>query len=277
MTFQFPKTPKQLTKAESLILDYVSNHTEAFLFSSIGQLAKQLGVSEATVSRCVRHVGCKNFKEFKQLVIRQASIEGPAAKIVSAVSEDGTFSLCEWMSRQQQYINKTLEGIDPDNFDRAAKAIMAAKRVFIHAKSASSSIAQLLMFRLRRLGIDASLFPSGGSEVVEGIAQAQPEDLIVMFSFSKVSTEAKMILSCRKDIGYSTLSFTGRSYIPEEEKSDINIFVYRGEPDEYHSMAAPAAVVDALVVAVSEKMGASSVEKLSHLHELKKKYKSVKA
>ena len=70
MTFQFPKTPKQLTKAESLILDYVSNHTEAFLFSSIGQLAKQLGVSEATVSRCVRHVGCKNFKEFKQLVIR---------------------------------------------------------------------------------------------------------------------------------------------------------------------------------------------------------------
>src|SRR5699024_5597073 len=52
MTFQFPKTPKQLTKAESLILDYVSNHTEAFLFSSIGQLAKQLGVSEATVSRC---------------------------------------------------------------------------------------------------------------------------------------------------------------------------------------------------------------------------------
>ena len=46
MTFQFPKTPKQLTKAESLILDYVSNHTEAVLFSSIGQISFSHGKVE---------------------------------------------------------------------------------------------------------------------------------------------------------------------------------------------------------------------------------------
>ena len=37
-------------------------------------------------------------------------------------------------------------------------------------------------------------------------------------------------------------------------------------------MTCPAAVVDALVVAVSEQMGSESVLRLSSLHEMKKQY-----
>lgn len=52
----------------------------------------------------------------------------------------------------------------------------------------------------------------------------------------------------------------------------MNLFVYRGEAKEYHSMTAPAALVDALVVAVSEKLGDEAVQRLSNLHRLKKAY-----
>ena len=61
-------------------------------------------------------------------------------------------------------------------------------------------------------------------------------------------------------------------FIPDQEKADIQLFVYRGEAREYHAMTGPAALVDALVVAVSEQMGAASAEKLSGLHRLKKTY-----
>ena len=37
-------------------------------------------------------------------------------------------------------------------------------------------------------------------------------------------------------------------------------------------MTAPAALVDALVVAVSERLGDHAVENLSHLYRMKKKY-----
>ena len=46
------------------------------------------------------------------------------------------------------------------------------------------------LFRLRRLGIEAVLLPSGGSEVLEGLSQARSDDLVVLFSFSKVSRRA---------------------------------------------------------------------------------------
>lgn len=81
-----------------------------------------------------------------------------------------------------------------------------------------------------------------------------------------------MILAYQKQAGYRTLAFTSRSYLPEDERADMNLFVYRGEAKEYHSMTAPAALIDALVVAVSEKLGDEAVQRLSNLHRLKKAY-----
>ena len=81
-----------------------------------------------------------------------------------------------------------------------------------------------------------------------------------------------MILAYQKEAGYHTLAFCSRSFVPEEERADIQLFVYRGEAKEYHSMTAPAALVDALVVAVSERLGEHAVENLSHLYRMKKKY-----
>ena len=81
-----------------------------------------------------------------------------------------------------------------------------------------------------------------------------------------------MILGYRKEAGYRTLSFISRAFVPEKERADIQLFAYRGEAKEYHSMTAPAALVDALVVAVSEQMGETSVENLSRLYHMKKTY-----
>lgn len=108
--------------------------------------------------------------------------------------------------------------------------------------------------------------------MLEGLSQAETGDLVIMFSFSKLSQEGKMILGYRKEAGYRTLSFISRAFVPEEERADIQLFAYRGEAKEYHSMTAPAALVDALVVAVSEQMGEASVENLSHLYHMKKTY-----
>lgn len=274
MSIQFSQMPEQLTKAETRILDYISCSTEAFLFSSIGQLAQKLGISEATISRFVRHVGCRDFKELKQVVMQQAAAEagGPAAKMAQTLSREEPFTAAGWLRLQQQYLEKTLEELDEAAFQEAVQAILSARRVLIHAKSASASLGQLLLFRLRRLGIPVLLLPSGGSEVLEGLAQAGAGDLVVLFSFSKVSREGRMILDYQKKAGYQTLAFCSRTYIPEEEQASIQLFVYRGEPREYHSMTAAAALVDGLVVEVSRQMGAASVQALSQLHQLKKQY-----
>lgn len=69
MTLQLPVSSAELTRAEQKILDFINTNPDTFLFSSIGQLAQQLELSDATLSRFARHVGCQDFKELKNLVL----------------------------------------------------------------------------------------------------------------------------------------------------------------------------------------------------------------
>ena len=120
-------------------------------------------------------------------------------------------------------------------------------------------MAELLRFRLRRIGVDVRLLAGAGNELLEGLAAAGPGDLVVVFSFSKRSTEGAILLDWQREAGYRTLLFTGQLSPLPDPQPDIRLFVYRGEANEYHSMAAPAAIVDALVLGVSAKLGDRAV------------------
>ncbi len=275
MSFDFLPVENELTRADAQIMEFISAHPDEFLLMSMRQLACQLGVSDATVSRFARHSGFADFKELKNAVMKrqQAQKTSPASKMARTLMKaDGSFGLEGWLSQQQQYLQKTLEHLDEDIFDDAVQAILSARSIYIHAKSASASVGQLLMFRLRRLGLPVCMLPSGGSEVWEGLALAGENDLVIMFSFSKVSREGAMILQQAGESGYMTLAFTSRLYVPAGQRADMNLFVYRGEENEYHSMAAPAAVVDALAVAAAKELGGDAARRLDRLHALKKKY-----
>ena len=202
----------ELTRAEQKILDYINTNTDAFLFSSIGQLAQQLELSDATVSRFARHVGCRDFKALKALVMEQAS--GPAVKMAGTLQQEESFSPQSWLTRQQEYLEKTAQLLSTQEFKTAVEAICSARTVFLHGKNASAALAQLLHFRLRRVGVRVSLLPSGGAELLEGLIQAGPEDLVVLFSFSKLSREGHVLLNHSRAAGYRTLAFVGRTCLP---------------------------------------------------------------
>lgn len=270
MELQLPISASELTRAEQKILDFINTNTDTFLFLSIGQLAKRLEISDATLSRFARHAGCRDFKALKTLVMEQAS--GPVVKIAGTLHREEHFSPVGFLQQQQLYLQKTAEQLDEATFDRAAQIIAQAKRILIYGKKASSSLAQLIYFRLRRLGLQVSLLPSGGSELLEGLGQIGEGDLVILFSFSKLSREGKILLEQGRKAGYQTLAFVSRTCLPPEESADMNLFVYRGTEKEYHSMAAPTALLDALVVAVTKQMGADGVAALKTLHELKKTY-----
>ena len=268
MELQLSVPPEELTRAEQKILDFINTNTDSFLFLTIGQLAQRLDLSDATVSRFARHAGCRDFKALKARVLEQAT--GPAVKMAGTLRQEASFSPAAWLEQQQACLEKTAEQLSPEAFDQAVQAILAARRVWIHGKNASGALAQLLHFRLRRLGLPVTLLPAGGSELMEGLAQAGEGDLVILFSFSKLSREGKVILEHSRAAGYRTLAFVSRTCLLQEEAADIYLFAYRGTEKEYHSMAAPAALLDALVIGVTRAMGPEGVDALKALHRWKK-------
>lgn len=272
MCFSLPQTPDRLTAAEQAILEYITGHRDEFLCMTIGQLSAELNLSEATISRFARHVGCCDFKHLKRIVMEQTVQKGPAQKLKNTLQTRSGSLLNDWMEQQQYNLQKTLELLDQKDFSEAVKAIQRARRVFIYAKNASRAPAQLLEFRLRRIGIDVCRIPAGRSELLESLPLIQADDLVILFGFSKISAEGCCILEYQKRAGYRTLLFTSRFYHGDSCRADINLFVYRGEDDEYHSMTAPIAVVDVLVLELSAQMGPTAVDRLEEIRKLKAEY-----
>lgn len=272
MGLQFPDKPDKLTPTEQRILEYIEVNREEFLFMSIGQLSKRMGVCEASISRFARHMGCQDFKQLKHMVMEQNHLDGPAGKLIGTLLSGDAFHILQYLQKQQQFLEKTIAHLDTAIFERAITEICNARHILIHAKSASASMGQLLFFRLRRLGLPVSLLFSGGSEMLEGLSQVKGGDLVIFFGFSKISWEGRVILKQAQESGYHTLCFTSRLHIPEEDQANVNLYAYRGTEKEYHSMTAAAALVDALIVGVSERLGADGAKHLHQLHQLKKAY-----
>ena len=196
MEIKLAKADGKYTKADLKLIEYIETNAENFLFMSISQLSESVGMSEATISRFARHMGYQDYKDLRNEIIRQKTDNGAAVKLVGTLLKDEGFDACKWFSYQQKCLQKTAENFEQEVFSNAVSMIQKAERIYIHAKNASSAAGQLLFFRLRRLGLNVSVIPSGGSEVMEGIAHAQKGDLVILFSFSKLSKEGKIILDC---------------------------------------------------------------------------------
>ena len=267
-----PDINAQLTKSDRRILEFIETNKEEFLIMTIVDLAHKLDLSEATISRFARKIGTKDFKDLRNQVFDNNTNPGAAGKMRKTLDKNKDADLDNYLQKQIDNINKTLSHLDKEQFDQACIEISKRKKIYVFAKHAGKALANLLKVRLGRIGIEVVTLASGGTEMIEGLAQINPEDLILVFSFTKISKEAAIILEQKAEAKYKVILFTSRIYQAEEEDGDLNIYVYRGEKNEYHSQTAPTAILDAMIVKITKLTKDHSLENLEKIKKLKSKY-----
>ena len=264
--------PVTYTRTEQEIIDFICRNPGVFLSDSISQLADRLGISDASLSRLAKHAGYPDYKGLKGAVAEALGGTGPAGKLRGALQNRKDGGLDAFLAGQQACLQKTLELIDHDAFEKAVRLFASSERIFLHGKGASRCLAQLLHFRLNRFGKAVFLMPSGGTELFEDLNRLCEGDLVVCFGFQKLPREDSVLLSHACGAGCKSILFSSRVYAAETSRADVSLLIYRGEPEEYHSMTAPMAVIDALVVQTAAYVGEKAVAPLEHLHALKQKY-----
>lgn len=260
------------TKRQKYVINYIYKHIDTIPFMTINDLAKASGTSVATISRLVRIAGYDSFKDLKTSIVTTKTVASPAEKISKAMKNSEQSDFSKSLLYHAFQIEKTLEMIDQQAMHEAINHILTAKTIYFHAKGAAHSLAELFAFRLNRIGLTTNLLASGGSEIFEQLTQVTDKDLLILFSFQKASQEAKVLLEHTRNISCPTVLFTSQLYDSSSNRADINLYVYRGEETEYHSMTAPVAIIDTLTVLVAKSAGDQAIEYLDRLYHLKQNY-----
>lgn len=220
---QIRRAKESLSKAELKVADYVLAHPHAVVNDPITEIARAADVSQPTVIRFCRSLGCEGLSDFK---LRLASgLTGTIPVTHTLVSDDD--SMVELGSKvlgnTASAILELRSRLNGQSFDRALSALQAAHRVEFFAVGHYGAVAQDAQFKLLRLG-KASAAHVDPRLMVLSSRMLKPGDVAVVISSSGRLAELLTVCDQAQKSGTTVIAITaGQSALAR--KADIALLV----------------------------------------------------
>ena len=178
--------PHQLAPAERRVAAVMAEHPDRIIRGTLASVAREAGVSEPTVLRFCRTIGVGSFKDLKielaqSLAAGNGALTGaimprqihPDDSVQSAM--DKVFALAiDALARTQQALSKP-------TVERAAMAIVKARRVVIFGLGASAIVAAEAQHKLFRLGVAVAAYSDPHLQAMSA-ATLGPDDVVLAIS-----------------------------------------------------------------------------------------------
>ena len=260
-----------LSKSEHRIFSYLLEHEQELPVISSDDIARQLGVSTSTISRFWTKIGFKNLKDLKRAVYENQSAT-PFSRLSGALSQWGEegVTLDFLMDSMSRYMEKTFRVVTPQMLDQAVQMILEAGQIYMFAPDASRGIGALLQYRLRRLGIRIEVLPSG-SQIYDFMVNLKEGDLLILYGYSRILTEARILLEYGARTGCRSILFTDILAGDLLSQANLVLYSFRGEPNDYHFMGVPVILTDLLVTKTIQALG-GGLEKARKLEDIRSQF-----
>jgi RpiR family carbohydrate utilization transcriptional regulator len=257
-----------LKVSEKKVATLILNELEWAGKASVHELAAKAGVSEATVTRFSRSVGCENVRDLKQALVSsfaigQRFIDG---QIDPVTDENGTMG--EVVKGILQALQTVLDQTSQQSVEAAAKMIHEAERVVVFGSGGGSTIvADDAVNRLFRFGLN---IVSHDDVVMQRMVASTLNENSCILAVSTTGQIPAINENCEiaKQYGAKVIAIT-RGDSPLAEIADIllNVHIreddgiYRATPSRYGLLA----VLDAVALEVGMLRKDSSKETLRRI------------
>lgn len=212
----------ELRDAEKKVAKVITENLAFSAEASITELAEAAEVSEATITRFAKAVGCRNVRDLK---VKLAQCSTLGQRFVDKPVLSDTANLFSAI-HQILDVHQTL--ICEETIENVISTFLQARQIFIFGSGGSSSVMALeAQNRLFRLGFSCVVHSDSlmGRMVASVL---QPTDVLVVFSITGRTPEVLDLASITKQYGGKVVAFTS-SDSPLSELAD---FVFRVDTSE---------------------------------------------
>lgn len=262
-----------LTKNEKIIYDFLLNKRNSISLYTESDISKSTGVSQPTVSRFWKKIGFNNFKEFKENMKNTTSPSVTSEKFKSLLNSE-KFHYKNYVDHSITLLQESANKLNEEDFNKAIEFLSTSGKIFTHAIGPGEFLSSLLIFRLKRFGLDISALPSNGQAIYEGLINTSSNDLFVLFLFSHYHPETYVIIDYAKKNNIKLILITDIYIKPIENENIVTIYVSRGELFEFHSLTGPLFLIESFIVSVGILKEQQSLDKIKKLEELRESYET---
>lgn len=254
-----------LSAAEHRVAGVVSADFEAATRMSIAELARQAGVSQPTVTRFCRSIGCASFHEFKLGLATTLTVAAAYLRSDRVFNDDVGQLARTVMMRAATIVRETLDQLDTAATSAAIAAIAAARRIDIYGQGGgSAAMMEDARLRLFRLGIPVSGY-ADSHQMRMSASTLQSDAAVLAISNSGCSKAVIEAVEIATSFGATTIALT-RPETPLARAASIVIPVTVPEDADFllptPSRYAHMAVIDTIAAGVAVKLGGQSREAL---------------
>ncbi len=243
-----------LTKSEKRIANFLRKNQEEAAFLPAGDIARKLGLSEATLVRFARTLGFSSYPamrsvlqdNFRRRVSHSARLRGR----LNDLREGG--DIFERLTATEiDYLTQALESIDRNELNKAVNLIREHRRIFVFGLGPSVSLVDLLEIRLRRFGKDIVPLKYSGRELLEEILLMDSQDLLFVICFFDQNPSLKLLLDYASQVDCTTIMLTDTLDTILGNKVDVVLSARRGPIGEFHSLVVPMTVINAILLSIA--------------------------
>jgi RpiR family transcriptional regulator, carbohydrate utilization regulator len=199
-----------LFSAEKKVANYILNNPQEVIELNVVELALKSNVSDATVIRFCKHIGCAGYHQFRIMLARSLAPEPKEnERSENDTAENSIYDSCI----------KTIDQISKNHenasiIGKCVDLIAESDIVHVIAKGNTATLSQYFGFRLERMGIRA-MYNDDPVYFINHINLASANDIVVGISKSGSSKSIIQGMELAKEKGLKTIAITRsrQSYI----------------------------------------------------------------
>ena len=257
-----------LRKSERKVCDYVLANLSSVIHMRIVDVAAAVNVSEPTVVRFCRAIGCQGFQDFKlRLAQHQATQHEFEAFQIDDSDSIGDLGK-KVFDATLATLSQVRDALNPVAIEAAITALTNAKRVEFYGFGASAAVASDAQHKFFRLQISSNVYSDPHIQTMSAMSLT-PDDVVVAISQSGQTKALIEALRLANQNGACTITLSP-SYSPVARESQIAISIDAEEEVEIYtplsSRIAHLVVIDLLAVGVAKNIGPHISQHLQALH-----------
>lgn len=241
----------RFSEKEKKIADYILNHPDKIIHSTINEVSEDLNVADATVFRFCKRIGFKGYQAMK--IALASEIIEPIQQIHEEISDqDSEKIITEKVFRSNiRTLENTLQILGDHALEKAIDMLLQADRVNIFGTGGSAVIAMDAFHKFIRTGIKVFSFLDSHFQLMAA-SQLTKNDVALVISHPGTNKDTINILNTAIGQGAKTIGITSFPKSPIGQKVDVALFT-SSEETEYRSEAlasriAQLSLIDALYV-----------------------------
>lgn len=264
--FGFPSDaalrPSEQKVAEILIAD-----PPWFSRATLSDIAAKADVSEPTVLRFTRSLGCRGFQDFRYTLIQNLASPPVSVHAVIAETDSVPTVITKTLDASITALTTLRDSMNITTFERVADAIASASDLVVLGFGASGIVGQDLAQKFPLFGLPINA-PTDAHQQFMAAALAGPDTVVIAISNTAATTEVLNSAREASARGATVVALSGREG-PLTEIADL-VLLAGGDEDtnEYtptSSRLAHLAVVDALSVVVALRRGRPASDALRRM------------